>query len=99
MVERLFLGYEGERRVANEACPNGANTHKACLAAKWLKGFFWGMRENGGGFFGRREYVFPAADKKLPAKINPLGRVMKKIKKNALLSENIALLNFSVTHS
>ena len=26
--------------MANEACPNGANTHKACLAAKWLKGFF-----------------------------------------------------------
>ena len=52
-----------------------------------------------GDFLGRREYVFPAADKKLPAKINPLGGVMKKIKKNALLSENIALLNFSVTHS
>ena len=52
-----------------------------------------------GCFLGRREYVFPAADKKLPAKINPLGGVMKKIKKNALLSENIALLNFLVTHS
>ena len=57
------------------------------------------MRESGGGFFGVCECVFPAADKKLPAKINLLGGVMKKIKKNALLSENIALLNFSVTHS
>ena len=65
-----------------------------------LGGCFLCGEESGGGFFlGGREYVFPAADKKLPAKINPLGRVMKKIKKNALLSENIALLNFSVTHS
>ena len=49
----FFWGYEGERRVANEACPNGANTHKACLAAKWLKGFFWGCgRRAGGGAWG-----------------------------------------------
>ena len=52
-----------------------------------------------GDFLGWCECVFRAADKKLPAKINLLGGVMKKIKKNALLSENIALLNFSVTHS
>ena len=72
-----------------------------------------GWVESGGGgvwsgWFGRRvaamvwggvNVFFRRRTKKLPVKINLLGGVIKKIKKNALLSENIALLNFSVTHS
>ena len=47
-----------------------------------VESFFWGMRENGGGFFGVCECVFPAADKKITGENQSVRRHdEKKLKK------------------